>query len=507
MLRSLRRQGAAARRRHRGAARPRRADDHRPRARDQPLPARRSPTAAPPTRPEGCDDEPSPPRCRGFPEWLPAERIVEREVIDTVRRIFELHGFAAIETRAVEPLEQLLRKGEIDKEVYVLRRLHADADEADAGLGLHFDLTVPFARYVLRERRHARVPVPPLPDPEGLARRAARRRAATASSPRPTSTSSAATTLPFHHDVEVALVMAEALPRAAAARRCDPGQQPQARSRASTAALGVDRRRRGACARSTSSTRSAGRQVAALLGQRGRAHRRSRPQQCLELAAIRSDRRLASSSRCARSASSTSCSTRASPSSPRSSTAAPRCAATGSRSRPTCASPAASTTTPAPSSRPSWSATSPSARSARGGRYDALASDGRTTYPGVGISLGVTRLAGAAARRPRAADARAGRCRRAVLVARRRRGVARPSRGRSPPRCAPAASPREVAPQRRRSSASRSATPSGAASRSSGSPAPTAGTRSRTSAPASRSPPIPTTWTPPAEDLRPHGRA
>jgi histidyl-tRNA synthetase len=29
-----------------------------------------------------------------------------------------------------------------------------------------------------------------------------------------------------------------------------------------------------------------------------------------------------------------------------------------------------------------------------GGRYDALASDGRTTYPGVGISLGVTRALG-----------------------------------------------------------------------------------------------------------------
>ena len=29
-----------------------------------------------------------------------------------------------------------------------------------------------------------------------------------------------------------------------------------------------------------------------------------------------------------------------------------------------------------------------------GGRYDALASDGRTTYPGVGISLGVTRTLG-----------------------------------------------------------------------------------------------------------------
>jgi histidyl-tRNA synthetase len=29
-----------------------------------------------------------------------------------------------------------------------------------------------------------------------------------------------------------------------------------------------------------------------------------------------------------------------------------------------------------------------------GGRYDALASDGRTTYPGVGISIGVSRLLG-----------------------------------------------------------------------------------------------------------------
>ncbi len=43
----------------------------------------------------------------------------------------------------------MLRKGEIDKEVYLLRRLHAAEGEADPGLGLHFDLTVPFARYVL----------------------------------------------------------------------------------------------------------------------------------------------------------------------------------------------------------------------------------------------------------------------------------------------------------------------------------------------------------------------
>jgi histidyl-tRNA synthetase len=94
----------------------------------------------------------------GFPEWLPAQRIVEQDFLDSIRRTFELNGFASIETRAVEPLDQLLRKGEIDKEVYVLRRLHAAADDADAGLGLHFDLTVPFARYVLENAGHLTFP-------------------------------------------------------------------------------------------------------------------------------------------------------------------------------------------------------------------------------------------------------------------------------------------------------------------------------------------------------------
>ena len=90
----------------------------------------------------------------GFPEWLPDGRVVEQHVLDTLRRTFELHGFAGVETRAVEPLDQLLRKGETSKEVYVLRRLQEGDDASDdAGrgdrLGLHFDLTVPFARYVL----------------------------------------------------------------------------------------------------------------------------------------------------------------------------------------------------------------------------------------------------------------------------------------------------------------------------------------------------------------------
>ena len=92
----------------------------------------------------------------GFPEWLPEGRIIEMHVLDELRRVFELHGFAGIETRAVETLEQLEAKGETSKEIYVLDRLQAVKAAAsgaraakDKRMGLHFDLTVPFARYVV----------------------------------------------------------------------------------------------------------------------------------------------------------------------------------------------------------------------------------------------------------------------------------------------------------------------------------------------------------------------
>ena len=151
----------------------------------------------------------------GFPEWLPGERIVEQHVLDTLREVFELHGFASIETRAVEPLEQLLRKGEIDKEVYVLRRLQAArrgrATRA-ATLGLHFDLTVPFARYVLENAGHLEFPF----------RRYQIQKAWRGERPQEGRYREFIQAdidvidrdaLPFHYEVEIARVMAEALAR------------------------------------------------------------------------------------------------------------------------------------------------------------------------------------------------------------------------------------------------------------------------------------------------------
>lgn len=89
----------------------------------------------------------------GFPEWLPEERVVEQQAIDTLRRIFELNGFLGIETRAVEEGSSLLKKGETSKEIYLLSRLQEVGQEHDTPvedrLGLHFDLTVPLSRYVV----------------------------------------------------------------------------------------------------------------------------------------------------------------------------------------------------------------------------------------------------------------------------------------------------------------------------------------------------------------------
>ncbi|MDY0008272.1 MAG: histidine--tRNA ligase [Bdellovibrionales bacterium] len=86
----------------------------------------------------------------GFPEWLPEYRAVELQWLDKIRAVFESYGFCNIETPSVEEIDALSAKaGETEKEIYTLTRLQADdADSKESRLALHFDLTVPMARYV-----------------------------------------------------------------------------------------------------------------------------------------------------------------------------------------------------------------------------------------------------------------------------------------------------------------------------------------------------------------------
>ena len=147
-----------------------------------------------------------------------------------------------------------------------------------------------------------------------------------------------------------------------------------------------------------------------LLVERGRAHAPSRPSSCLALARISTDRHLlrragARARRTPRAAGRGPGRARRRDRGLHAARHRPR-----PRSSPTSRSPAGSTTTPARSSRPASTATRASARSARAVATTPSPRDGRTTYPGVGISLGRQPGARAAAGQGRASRPTA-RCR------------------------------------------------------------------------------------------------
>jgi histidyl-tRNA synthetase len=95
---------------------------------------------------------------RGFDqEYLPQDQLHFNRLVDLIRRNFERYGFLPIETPSAERREVLTSKGGVEKEIYALTRLaEADDDEAADKGALRFDLTVPLARYVaMRERELA----------------------------------------------------------------------------------------------------------------------------------------------------------------------------------------------------------------------------------------------------------------------------------------------------------------------------------------------------------------
>ncbi|MFH1030028.1 MAG: histidine--tRNA ligase [bacterium] len=79
----------------------------------------------------------------GFMELLPREQILFNRMLETIKRTYELFGFIPLDTPAIEKAEILLAKagGETEKQIYRLKK-------GDADLALRFDLTVPLARYV-----------------------------------------------------------------------------------------------------------------------------------------------------------------------------------------------------------------------------------------------------------------------------------------------------------------------------------------------------------------------
>ena len=79
----------------------------------------------------------------GFMELLPADQAKMERFMETLRRSYSLYGFTALDTPIIEASEVLLAKGGGETEKQIYRFTKGDSD-----LSLRFDLTVPLAKYV-----------------------------------------------------------------------------------------------------------------------------------------------------------------------------------------------------------------------------------------------------------------------------------------------------------------------------------------------------------------------
>ena len=79
----------------------------------------------------------------GFMELLPRQQAVMERIMEILRETYSLYGFTPLDTPIIEASEVLLAKGggETEKQIYRFTR-------GDADLALRFDLTVPLAKYV-----------------------------------------------------------------------------------------------------------------------------------------------------------------------------------------------------------------------------------------------------------------------------------------------------------------------------------------------------------------------
>jgi histidyl-tRNA synthetase len=82
----------------------------------------------------------------GFPEWSPKMKLVEERFIRVIADNYRLYGFTPIETPAVESWDALTAKGGMHRQIYSVGKPQEGSHDVE--LGLHFDLTVPLARYV-----------------------------------------------------------------------------------------------------------------------------------------------------------------------------------------------------------------------------------------------------------------------------------------------------------------------------------------------------------------------
>ena len=98
----------------------------------------------------------------GVMELLPRDQVAFQRMLDTIRQTFERFGFLPVETPVMELSEVLLTKsgGETERQVYFVQSTGAleKSGEGLPELALRFDLTVPLARYVAEHEHELAFP-------------------------------------------------------------------------------------------------------------------------------------------------------------------------------------------------------------------------------------------------------------------------------------------------------------------------------------------------------------
>lgn len=89
----------------------------------------------------------------GFMELLPDKQIIFNQMVDKIRATYEKFGFLPLDTPVMELSEVLLAKagGETEKQIYRFTK-------GDTDLSLRFDLTVPLAKYVAMNQNELSFP-------------------------------------------------------------------------------------------------------------------------------------------------------------------------------------------------------------------------------------------------------------------------------------------------------------------------------------------------------------
>lgn len=114
---------------------------------------------------------------KGTRDFSPVEMAKRNYIFDTIRSVYALYGFQQIETPAMETLQTLMGKyGEegdkllfkvLNSGDYLSKITNEEIEERNSlrlatklcEKGLRYDLTVPFARYVVQHREEIQLPL------------------------------------------------------------------------------------------------------------------------------------------------------------------------------------------------------------------------------------------------------------------------------------------------------------------------------------------------------------